>query len=397
MIAILNGIRVLPDGTETENDCVLIDEGKIVSIGAVDSHLDCVRIDATGKWVTPGFIDAHTHISVRNEPTPLPALLDGNEVTTPVTAHVRALDALNPHDMAIEHVRTAGFTTCYITPGSGNAIGGTGIAIKTRKRSTMQELILQDCQHMKFALGENPKRVYGDKGKLPSTRMGTSAVIRETLYRAKKYSDKMRLAENDPSLMPEYDFQLDALIPAVRGEMVCRFHAHRADDIVTAVRIAQEFGLRFSIEHATEGYKIADFLRGNDVPCVVGPSFMGPTKMELWGLKAENPAILDEAGVMICLTEDAPSNTRLLPMHTGVYIAMGLPRASAFRALTINPARLLGLDNRIGSIEIGKDADIAIWNGDPFSNYSYCETTIIDGETYEHGPVWALTAEDNLC
>lgn len=385
MIAIKGGKVVTVTNGIIENGTVLIDGSKIIGVGKdIEIPSDAKVIDATGKWVTPGFIDAHTHISTFNEPNTLPAVYDGNEMSNPVTAHIRGLDALNPHDMAIEHARKAGFTTCYTGPGSANVIGGTGISFKLKEGSTVYDLIIPGSEHMKMALGENPRRVYGSEKKMPMTRMGIGAVLRETLYNAKVYSDQLLEAQSDPSKAPKPDFKLDALVPVVRGEMKVRIHSHRADDIVTAIRVAKEFNLDFAIEHCTEGYKILDFLKENNVTAVVGPLTMGPAKMEIWGCKLETPGIMEKAGINFCLTEDTSSGTKYLPMHVGLCIARGLSEETAFEAVTIRPAKLLGIDKITGSIEAGKDADIAIFNGFPFSNLTLCETTIIDGEVYEN-------------
>jgi len=384
MKAIINGKIVTVTGETYECGNLLFDEGKIVAVGNVEVPEGAEIIDARGKWVVPGFIDAHTHIS-GGEPSTLPGISDTNEATAPITAHVRSLDRFNPADMGIEHVRAAGFTVCCTLPGSANLIGGTGLAFKTKVGRVAEDLVIPGTFQMKMALGENPRRVYSGKHVIPSTRMGNGAVLREALFNARVYAEAKAAGKDQKP-----DFKLEALVPVVTGEMTARIHCHRADDIVTAVRIAQEFGLRFSIEHATEGYMVADFLAENNVPCVVGPTFRGPMKMELWNTNALNPMLMDQAGVKVSLTEDAGSNTRLLPLYTGIQIAMGPSRDTAFRALTINPAELLGIADRVGSLEAGKDADIAIWNGDPFSNMSWCETTIVDGEVYEHPPVWKL-------
>ena len=388
MLAIKGGTVVTVTGGTIENGVVLIENGKIKAVGAnVEIPAGAEVIDASGKWVTPGFIDAHTHISTFNEPQTMPMVpgaIDGNEVSNPITAHIRAIDALNPYDIAIENTRKAGFTTCCTLPGSANVIGGTGVTFKTKVGETVFDLIIPGTEYMKMALGENPKRVYGGEKKMPVTRMGVGALLRETLYNAKVYSDQLKEAEKDPSKAPKPDFKLDALVPVVRGEMKCRIHAHRSDDIVTAIRIAKEFNLDFAVEHCTEGYKILDYLKENNVTAVVGPLTMGLAKMEIWGCKLETPGIMEKAGINFCLTEDTASGTKYLPTHVGYCIARGLSLEKAFEAVTIAPAKLLQVADRVGSLEVGKDGDVAIFTGNPFSNFTLCETTIIDGVVYNN-------------
>ena len=222
---------------------------------------------------------------------------------------------------------------------------------------------------------------------MPVTRMGTAALLRETLTRAQQYSDALKAAEDHPEKKPEYNAKLEALVPVVRGKMKVRIHCHRADDIVTAIRISEEFGLDYSLEHVTEGHFIAGYLAQKDPDMVVGPLTMEPAKMEIWNTSLKNPAILEQAGCSrFCLMQDAPSGTKYLPSYIGLAIARGLSFDMALRAVTINPAKLLGLADRVGSIEVGKDADLAIWNGNPFSNLSLCEKTVIDGVVYENEP-----------
>ncbi|MBQ9969226.1 MAG: amidohydrolase [Oscillospiraceae bacterium] len=382
MIAITNGKVVTVTGDTYEQGTVLVENGKIVAVGAnIDIPADAEIINAEGMWVTPGLIDPHTHMCNFNEPRTNPSIpLDGNEMSDPITPQVRAIDAVNPYDYAVDVVRQAGFTTVCILPGSANLIGGRGTVIKLRKANTAEEMEVPGCEQMKFAMGENPKRCYGTDRKLPMTRMGVAALIRETLYKAKVYSDKLKAAETDPSKAPEPDFRLDALVPVVRGEMRCRIHAHRSDDIMTAIRYAEEFGLDYTIEHCTEGHMIVDALKKRNIRCTIGPHLWAPTKQELWNMTIENAGILANAGLQVSLTADEGSRTAYLPATIGLLMRNGLSEKAAFEGVTINPAKTLGLEDRVGSLEVGKDADIAIFDGHPFSSLSLCRLSMIDGE-----------------
>lgn len=382
MIAVTNGRVLTITSGILENGTVLVEGGKIEQVGVgIPIPDEAEIIDAKGGYITPGLIDCHTHICNFCEPRMNPGpRMDGNEGSDPITPHIRAMDAINPWDWAIEPVKRAGFTTVYTQPGSGNVIGGMGIAMKL-KGETAEEMAIPGTEAMKFALGENPKRFHGlEQNRMPWTRMGTAALLRETLFKAKNYSDRLRQAESNPDKAPEPDFKLDALVKVVRGEMRCRIHCHRADDIMTAIRIATEFGLDFTLEHATEGYKIKSVIAKYGIPCVVGPFPLAPMKQELWELKLEDAALLTEAGVKVCLTADTGSETAWLPVHAGLLTRRGMTEENILKGLTIYPAEVLNLDHRIGSLETGKDADIAIFDGDPLSNMTLCRLTMIDGE-----------------
>ena len=390
-IAIINGrVLTITKGT-IEGGTVLIEGGKIKAVGKdVPVPAGAEVIDAAGKWVTPGLIDAHSHIAIFGEPS-VEATNDGNECTDPITPHVRAIDAINPADPAIKDTLSAGVTAVWTGPGSGNVIGGTGVVIKLRGR-TIDEMVIPGTESMKMALGENPKRVYGSQKKFPMTRMGNAAALREALIKAQTYLEKFKRAEEDAAKeskeksykvepkYPERDLKLEMLGKVLRRELRCRIHCHRADDILTAIRIAEEFGLDIAIEHTTEGWKVADILAAKKIPCTVGPNDLYRAKMELENFQLANAGILAKAGVKVAIQVDAFSTTRWLPVHAGMLVRFGMPEEEALKAVTINAAEIIGVADRLGSLEPGKDADIAIFSGHPFCTFSRCEKAFIDGQ-----------------
>ncbi len=395
-IAIKNGrVLTITKGT-IEGGTVVIDGGKIKAVGkdvAIPSGAEIV--DATGKWVTPGLIDAHSHVAIFGEPF-VEATSDGNEMTDPITPHVRALDAVNPADPAIPDTLSAGVTTVWTGPGSGNVVGGTGVVIKLTGGTIDAMLVTTAKPTMKMALGENPKRVYGSQKKFPMTRMGNAAALRDALVKAQNYVDKIKRAEEDAAReskekktkiepkYPERDLKMEALAKVLSGEYRARIHCHRADDILTAIRVAEEFNLDFSIEHTTEGWKIADVLAAKKVTCTVGPNDLTRAKMELEHFDLANAGILAKKGVKVCIQVDGFSNTRWLPVHAGMLVRFGMPEDEAMRAMTMNPAELLGVSDRMGSLEPGKDADIAIFDGNPLCTMTRCEKAFINGiEAYD--------------
>ncbi len=378
VLAITNGKVFTATGVNYDRATVLAENGKITAIG-VDLPVPegAQVIDAAGCWVTPGFVEPHTHISLMGEPRSRGGFGDVNETIDPVTSQVRAIDAFDPCNMALEVVRRGGFTTCCVLPGSANVIGGEGFAFKNAPKETIDEMVLPGTRVMKFAMGENPRGAY-QSGKI-KTRMGTAAILRETLFKAKEYADAKANGEK-----VKFDMKLEALVPVVRGEMKCRFHCHRSDDIATVLRVAEEFHLNIALEHATEGFKLADKLAEKGIICTIGPLVSGPYKQEVWERNLMTPARLVKAGVTVCLTEDSASLTKLLPMHIGLCIRSGLSWEDALKAITVNPAKLLGVDDRLGTLEVGKDADVAVWDGDPFCNYTNCLHTVVDGEVFTH-------------
>ena len=379
MKAITNGKVLTITNGVIENGTVLIDKGKIVAVGDVNLAIPkgAEVIDATGKWVTPGFIEAHSHIAIWGEPQ-VPASADFNEMVGPVQSELRAIDAINPQDPAIITVRNAGVTTAFTGPGSGNVIGGTGVAIKLRG-NTIDEMVIPGTEAMKMALGENPKRNYGARNKAPATRMGNAAVLREALVAAQNYAAELDQSKAEGKTIAR-NLSAEALLPLLRGEMKARMHAHRADDIITAIRIAEEFNFKFAIEHSSEGYMVADILAEKNVMSICGPNLSPPKKHELWYTTPENAALIHKAGGRVCCMVDRGSETRWLSLHAGVLVRFGLPEEEAFKAVTINPAEVLGIADRVGSLEVGKDADLVVWDGNPFFTYTSTECVLIDGE-----------------
>ena len=387
------GARVMPvEGEPIDVGTVLVVDGKITAVGPVAAVAvpDGTRVvDATGSWVLPGFIEAHGHVGVSEEAQGW-AGQDTNELTDPVTAQVRAIDAINPADLGFRDAISGGVLAVNVNPGSGNPIGGQTVALKCWGR-TVDQMALRVPSGMKSALGENPKRVYGEQKKTPSTRLGTAAVIRGALVDAANYLARIEAEQAKPEgerKPVDRDLKLEALGLVLRGQIPWRQHCHRADDIATALRIADEFGYDLVIDHGTEAHLLADVLAARGTPVVIGPLFTSRSKVELRNRSLANPGLLVQAGVTIAITTDHP----VVPIHFLVHQASlavkhGLDPAAALRALTINPARIAGIADRLGSIEPGKDADLVIWSDDPLDVRSRVVRAFIDGaEVYTHEP-----------
>jgi len=377
MKALSGGEVITPKGI-IKNGLVLVHGGRISYAGPMKKY-DRRRyetIDLAGRTVSPGLIDAHTHLGVYAEGTGSMGE-DGNEMVDPVTPHVRAIDSIDPTDKAFEEAREAGITAVMIAPGSANVIGGAVCVAKTAGRLA-DEMVIDADIGQKMATGENPKRVYGGDKKAPMTRMGTAAVLRGALVAAQNYREKMR--KKKPGA--DRDLKLEALLPVLERKLPARVHAHRADDIATAMRIAAEFGLRLVVEHATEAYKIADILAKRNIPVNIGPSSTGRSKLELKDLVRDNAARCIAAGCFVSLITDHP----VIPIQDLRQEAMklvrdhGADRGKVFDAVTINPATTLGVARRVGSLEKGKDADIAVYTGHPIDPDSVCVMTLIGGE-----------------
>ena len=378
MILIKNGYVKPMSGPDIPEGCVLIgDDGKIAAVAAELEAPDGAQvIDAQGRLVTPGCIDAHCHIGLDNQAMGWEGM-DYNEIIDPITPHLRAIDSINPMDEAFPLALKGGVTTACTGPGSANVVGGTFVAIKLYGKR-VDKMILRDPIAMKCAFGENPKRCYGQGSKKsPMTRMATAALLRELLFKSRRYLEEKEAGKNPP-----FDMKLEAMIPVMKGQIPLKAHAHRADDILTSIRVAQEFGVGLTLDHCTDGSLIADELAEEGLPAFVGPTFGGKSKIELKNKSFATPGDLSRAGVKVSIITDSPViPLQNLPMCAALAAQGGMDREEAWKAITINPAQSIGIADRVGSLEPGKDADIVIWTADPMTAVgaeSY--TTFVDGK-----------------
>ncbi|MGW2144997.1 amidohydrolase [Nonomuraea bangladeshensis] len=383
-LAITSGYVVPVDGDPIDGGTVLITNGKIAEVGAdVRIPEDATIVDAAGAWVLPGFVEAHGHLGVHEEAEGW-AGSDTNEMTDPNGARLRALDAINPADLAFADALSGGVTTAVIKPGSGNPIGGQTVAVKCWGRS-VDEMLVKEPASVKSALGENPKRVYGDQKKLPSTRQGVAAVIRDAFMKAQDYRARKDAAAREDKPF-DRDGTMEVLVRVLDGELPWCQHTHRADDIATALRLADEFGYRLIINHGTEGHLLADVLAERNVPVIIGPLFTSRSKVELRQRSLRNAGVLARAGVELAITTDHP----VVPIHFLVHQATlavkeGLDAAEALRSITVNPARIMGLADRVGALRPGLDGDVVIWSGDPLDVMSRALRVFISGkEVYSY-------------
>lgn len=362
-----------------EDSDILVEKGKIKQVGkGIAAKKGAQVIDAKGMFVFPGFIDAHCHIGMWEESMGFEGS-DGNEMTDPTTPHLRAIDAINPMDEAFTNALGGGVTTIATGPGSANVVGGYFCVMKTAGHR-VDDMVVDPAYAMKCAFGENPKRVYNGKNMMPTTRMGTASKLRELLYKAQEYRQKKKNAKKDESKLPAFDMKLEAMLPVLEKKIPLKAHAHRADDIFTAIRIAKEFGVDLTLEHCTEGHLIADDLAKEGYPAIVGPSFGNKSKIELTHKSFVTPGVLAEAGVKVAIMTDAP----VIPIENLVTCAAlahraGMTEDAAVRAITINPAEILRVGDRLGSIEQGKDADLVVWDRHPFDIQAKALYTIVDG------------------
>ena len=365
-------------------DCgyIQIKEDKIIAVGDMNSApQDEEILDLLGKTVYPGFIDAHCHMGMAEEGLDFEGD-DLNEMTDPVSPHLRGLDAINPVNKSFPEAVDAGITTVVTGPGSANAISGQFCAIKTYGKR-VDKMILREPVAMKFALGENPKKVYNDKSETPMTRMATAALIREELSKAKRYLEDVQRAEEDPEENdpPEFDAKKEALIPVLKREVKAHIHCHRSDDIFTAVRLAEEFGLDYVLIHCTEGHLIVDELKEIGAPVVNGPLMCTRSKPELLNASDKTPGVLSKAGLQVAICTDYNViPIWMLPITAGYAVREGMDYGEALKAITINPARICGIEDRVGSIKVGKDADLLVYSQDPLTLAAKPDMVFINGK-----------------
>lgn len=361
---------------------ILLADGKIAAIGTdLTAPADAVIFDADGLDVFPGFVDAHTHIGLDGYGIGYEGC-DYNEMNDIWTPQLRAIDGINPCDPSLADARRAGVTCVCTGPGSANVLGGTFLAMKT-VGDRVDKMVVRDPVAMKCAFGENPKRCYRDK--CDSTRMSTAAFLRGALMQARDYGARKQAANGDITKMPAYNQKLEALLPVLAREIPLKAHAHQANDIFTALRIAREFNLRLTLEHVTEGHLIVDELAGEkDVPMAVGPSLTFASKFELQNKSWSTPAVLTAAGCHVSIiTDSSVIPQQYLPLCAGMAIKAGMDPFDALKAITINPAEHIGVADRVGSLEVGKDADLVITAGSPFEVLTEVKAVFIDGVRIE--------------
>ncbi len=379
---LINGTIMTMEGPVIERGFVQIQKDKIIAVGSMEQvPQDEEILDLKGKTVYPGFIDAHCHMGMAEEGLDFEGD-DLNEMTDPVTPHLRALDAINPINKSFPEAVDAGITTVVTGPGSANAISGQFCAIKTYGRR-VDKMLLKEPVAMKFALGENPKKVYNDKSETPMTRMATAALMREELRKAQRYMEDMEKYEEDPEENdpPEFDAKKEALMPVLCRELKAHFHCHRTDDIFTAVRIAEEFELDYVLIHCTEGHLIAEELAEIGAPIVNGPLMCTRTKPELMNSSDKTPGILSKSGLKVAICTDYNVQPIwMLPIAAGFAVREGMDWLEAMKAITINAAEICGIADRVGSIAAGKDADLLVFSEDPLTLAAKPEMVFINGK-----------------
>lgn len=376
-------------GEDIPDGCIHVVDGKIAEIGRRDeivvhpaAYERVLKIE--NGLIMPGIIEAHCHMGITEEKKGMEGD-DCNEAVNPVTPWLRAIDAINTMDAAFDDAVRAGITSAMIGPGSSNVVGGQFAFLKTKGRR-IDELIVKAPAAMKVAFGENPKVNYSGQGKSPSTRMAIAGMLREELSRATEYARKKKEAWEKKEYF-ELDFKLECWLPVLRREIPIKAHVHRADDIYTAIRIAKEFNLCMTLDHCSEGHLIAEELAKEGFPAIVGPDLASRSKIEVQNMAFKTVGVLNMAGVMTAVTTDHPvSLIASLPLCAGLAVKAGLPMEEGYRSITIYAAKICGVADRVGSLEVGKDADIAIFTGNPMEIFTETLYTIIDGKiVYEAG------------
>ncbi|KNY27143.1 amidohydrolase [Pseudobacteroides cellulosolvens] len=390
MLLIKNSRIITMENNDFDCGYILVEKGKIIDIGSMDNFNELkleetysikTVIDAQNNYALPGFIDAHCHVGMWEDSVGFEGD-DGNEMTDPITPHLRAIDGVYHMDRAFIEAREAGVTTVVTGPGSANVLGGQFAALKTYGRS-VDEMIVKEPVALKAAFGENPKTVYNEKRQTPMTRMATAALLRESLAKAKEYKKMLDDYSNNPEEndKPEFDIKMEALLKLINKEVPLKAHAHRADDILTAIRIAKEFDIRITIEHCTEGYMIKDLLLEEGVKACLGPLLTDRSKIELRNQNIKSPAILSNAGVEVAITTDHPCvPIQHLSLSAAMAVKAGMDGKKALQSITINAAKITGIDDRVGSLAVGKDADIVIFDGNPLDLMTKVLITIINGK-----------------
>lgn len=384
---IIFGGKVLTmSGKNYENGSILIRDQKIVKVSQtidLSENTDDIVIDARGAWVMPGLIDAHSHIGISEEKTGA-VNNNSNETASPITPFIKAIDAINPMDPAFHSAIQAGITSVMVGPGSSNVVGGQSVFMKTHGRCVDDMVVLEPAA-IKIAFGENPKTTYGDKNMMPSSKMSIGAMLRETLYEAKHYIAEKKAAAEKGEYFKE-DFRKECWIPVFEKKIPLKAHAHRTDDILTAIRIAKLFDLDLTLDHCTEGHLIGEEIKKSGHPAIVGPILTTRNKVELRYMDSKTAGELNQIGIKVALTTDHPvTPIHCLPLCAGLAAKEGLGIEEGLRAITINAAEICRVHERVGSIEAGKDADIAIFDGNPMETFTNCLYTIIDGSVvYEY-------------
>lgn len=385
MLCIKNGMIHDAVHKEAFRSDILVENGKIVAIGEnLEAAGEARIVNADGLQVYPGFVEAHGHIGLDGYGIGYEGM-DYNELNDIISPQMRGIDGVKPLDPAFAKAAAAGVTCVCVGPGSANVLGGTFTTIKTVGKR-VDDMIVRDNVAMKCAFGENPKRVYRDKK--DSSRMTTAALLRETLFKAKEYIEKKEAAGDDVSKKPAFDIKLEALIPVLKRQIPLKAHAHASEDLFTALRIAKEFNLKITLEHVTEGHLIIDELAKENIPLAVGPTLTSASKFELRNKSWTTPGLLAAAGCQVSIITDSPVIPQeYLPLCAGLAVQAGMEPFAALQAITINPAKHAGIADRVGSLEVGKDADIVITDGCPFETSTQVKYVFIDGEAVENGQI----------